>query len=283
MSSTTPSDLAPVPPGLWDPHRTARLGPYIGDVWKRRSYMRFVASSELRARQVDTVLGNLWHLLNPALSIATYYLVFGLLLGIDRGVDNFILFLAVGVFVFGFTQRTTVSGATSITGNVGLVKAIRFPRAVLPVTSSITEAFTAIPTFAVMFAVAFLTGQTPRWQWVVVPVVFVVQFLFNTGAALVAARLTVHLRDTTQVLPLLFRLLFFGSGVIFSVEAYATGANKWFFILNPMYCFVSLMRWCVLDEVIPLSVIISTGVWTIALLVIGFLWFKAGEEIYARD
>ena len=73
------------------------------------------------------MLGNLWHLLNPALSIAIYYVIFGLLLDTTRGVDNFILFITIGIFVFQYTQRATTQGATSITQNLGLLKAIRFP------------------------------------------------------------------------------------------------------------------------------------------------------------
>lgn len=283
MSSPTTTHVVDPPPELWDPHRTARLGPYLEAVWRRRAYMRYVASSELRARQVDTFLGNIWHLLNPILSIGVYYLIFGLLLQTDRGVDNFILYLSVGVFMFGFTQRTTQSGASSITGNLGLIRAIRFPRAVLPITTSITEALTSVSMIVVMFGVAFATGELPRWQWAVLPAVFVVQFMFNTGAALVAARLTVHVRDTTQVLPFLFRMLFYGSGVVFNVSSYASGSHELWFILNPVYCFLTLSRWCVVGEDVRVSILVSTAGWTIGLLVFGFLWFRAGEELYARD
>lgn len=283
MPSAATTDVVEPSEGLWDPHRTARLGPYLRAVWRRRAYMRYVASSELRARQVDTFLGNLWHLLNPVLSIGVYFLIFGLLLETDRGVDNFILYLSIGVFMFGFTQRATQSGASSITGNMGLIKAIRFPRAILPITTSITEAFTSISMLGVMFAVALGTGEPPRWQWAVVPVVFAVQFLFNTGAALVAARLTVHVRDTTQVLPFLFRMLFYASGVVFSVSSYASGSYELWFVLNPVYCFLTLSRWCVIGEPVSAGILISTSVWTVGLLVLGFLWFRAGEELYARE
>ena len=283
MSSATLSDLREVSTDLWDPHLTARTGPYLRALWKRRAYMRFVARSALRERQVNTVLGNVWHLLNPALSVAVYYLVFGVLLETNRGVDNFILYLSVGVFMFGFTQRATQSGASSITGNLGLVKAVRFPRAVLPITTSITEALSSLSSMVVLFGVAAITGEAPRWQWAVLPVVFAVQFVFNTGAALVAARMTVHVRDTTQILPFLFRMLFYGSGVVFSVSEYASGSHELWFILNPMYCFLTLSRWCVLGEVVQPAVILSAAVWTVLLLTAGFAWFKAGEELYARD
>ena len=103
-----------------DINESAKLSRYTLGLWRRRSYIWYVATSELRSQQIDTVLGNLWHLLNPALSIAIYYLIFGLLLQTTRGVDNFILFLTIGLFVFQFTQRSTISGATSIGKNLGL-------------------------------------------------------------------------------------------------------------------------------------------------------------------
>lgn len=87
--------------GLRDAHESSRLGPYLRDVWARRSYIAYVAKSELKRRQVNDVLGNIWHLLNPLLQIGVYFIIFGLLLDVgERSTDNFILFLTVGLFVY---------------------------------------------------------------------------------------------------------------------------------------------------------------------------------------
>ncbi len=86
--------------------------------------------------QQDTLLGNLWHLGNPLLSVAVYYLIFGVVLGVTRGIDNYILWLSIGVFAFGLTTSTVLGGATSIASNKGLIRSIRFPRALLTVSVS---------------------------------------------------------------------------------------------------------------------------------------------------
>ncbi len=268
---------------LADVHDAARLRPYLADLWSRRAYISYVSASELRSRQVNTVLGNLWHLLNPILTIAVYFLIFGLLLDTTRGVDNYLLFLTTGVFIFAATQKATIAGAKSIVGNAGLIKSIKFPRALLPVTSTLTETLASLPTFALLFVVAFLTGEPPHWQWLMFPAVVLLQVLFNLGTAFVAARATTHFRDTTQILPFVFRLLLYASGVIFSAEAYADSEWWFLFVLNPMYCFVELGRWSVLGDPTPGSVLASAVIWTAVTLVIGFLWFRAAEERYARD
>ena len=91
-----------VQPELKDVHEQSQLSSYLSGVWARRQYVWYQAASDLRGRQINTALGNLWHLLNPLLTVGTFYLVFGLVLGTDRGVDNFLLFLTVGIFFFQF-------------------------------------------------------------------------------------------------------------------------------------------------------------------------------------
>jgi teichoic acid transport system permease protein len=279
MSTTS---VAPAYSELEDVNASTRVVPYLGGLWRRKSYIAYVSASELRSQQINTVLGNLWHLLNPALSIAVYYVIFGLLLDTTRGVDNFILFLTVGIFVFQFIQRSTISGAKSIVGNVGLMRSIKFPRALLPVTSTLTEIMSAVPTFCVVFVVALLTGQNPIWEWMLFPVVIAAATLFNLGAALFAARLTTQFQDTTQILPFVFRLLLYASGVIFSAEAYAHSSWSWLFTVNPVYCYITIARWTVMGGDISSNVIASAAIWTVLAPLIGFVWFRAAEERYGR-
>ena len=268
-----------------DAHEAERIRPYLRDLWSRRSYIWYVATNELKNRQVTTVLGNLWHLLNPALTIGVYYLIFGLLLKTTRGVDNFNLFITIGLFLFQYTQKATIDGASSIVNNSGLIKAIRFPRALLPVTSTVTETLSLTTAVGVTYFVAIVTGEHLAWRWLLLPAVLAVMFVFNLGAAMLAARLTTHFRDTTQILPFIFRLLLYASGVIFSVDAYTTDnpALRWLFAFNPLYCYVTVGRWCLMGGGLDGVLVVSSLVWSVVMLVVGFLWFRAAEERYARD
>lgn len=270
---------------LRDPHRSVGFARYLGEVRDRRQYIHYVALQELRSRQATNVLGNLWHLLNPVLAIGVYYVVFGLLLKVDRGVDDFLLFLTVGLFVFQFTQKVTIEGAKSIIANAGLLKAIRFPRAILPISSTYAEFIAALPTFALMFLILLSGGQAPQASWLLFPLVIACQLAFNLGSALIAARLTTHFRDTTQILPFFFRLLLYGSGVIYSVDAYVQDnpSVKLLFVLNPMYCYLTIARWTIFGGSLDGAVILSAAIWTVGILIVGFVWFRAGEERYARD
>ena len=122
---------------------------------------------------------------------------------------------------------------------------------------------------------------------------------------MVAARLTTHFADTTQILPFVFRLALYLSGVIFSVDAYVEDnplANT-LFTLNPYYCFISLARWSIMAGNLQTDLLasaIGTPVtdqrptdrpmgsllgppMNAVELVGGFAWFRAAEDRYARD
>ena len=273
-------------PPLRNAHASQKLSIYLRELVERRSYVWHVATNELRHRQITNVLGNLWHLLNPALTIGVYYLVFGLLLDTNRGVDKFFLFLTVGLMIFTFTQKATIDGAKSIVTNKGIVKAVRFPRALLPISSTTTELLATMPNLIVMFVVALLSGVLPSIRWLALVPVIGLQMIFTLGLAMIAARLSTHFVDTIQILPFIFRLLLYGSGVIFSVEAYVSSDQtlvRAFFTANPMYCFITLARWAVIGGDFQPELAAIASIWAAVVLVGGFLWFRAGEEGYARD
>ena len=269
--------------GLRDVHIPSGLRPYVAAMWSRRSYVWYVARSTLREKQMNSVLGNIWHLLNPLLQIAVYYVIFGVVLEVDRGVDNFITFLAIGTLAFTFCQRSTLSGAGSIVKNLGLIRAVEFPRAVLPFTSTLTETLSMLPSFLVIGVVAVVTGETPSPRWLLLIPVMGLLAIFNLGAALYAARATSVVRDVQQMLPFVFRILLYASGVLFSAAEYAEGSYRWFFTLNPVYAFLTVARWTILGSDVSPSLLLSAGIWTVVVTVTGFLWFRAGEASYGRS
>lgn len=258
-------------------------GQYASALWAYRNLATLLPVEELRAQHFTTVLGNVWHLLNPLLLVAVYFLVFGVVLDGRGGVDNFLAFLTVGVFMFHFTQKSVTSASRSLASNSGLVQTLVFPRAILPLSSVLAQALALIPSIIVMLSIIALTGARPSLTWFLIIGVAAFQLLFNVGSAFIAARLTHRFRDVEQVLPYVFRLLFYGSGVLYSVDYYV--GDVWWrllFDLNPLYGFVSLARWVVLGEPLNGLLLGSTLGWTLLIFVGGGWFFIRGEQEYGR-
>ncbi len=256
---------------------TART--YLREAWRRREFAIVVPAQDLRAQNMDTTLGQLWHLVNPALLVGVYFLVFGVIIDTRRGVDNFLGFLIVGVVLFHLTQRVTLEASTSITQNMGLIRSIQFPRILLPAASVNGQTAAFVPALALAILAVLATGELPTLRWLVLPAVLAAQFAFNFGTALLVARIGTTLPDLRQILPHLFRLLFYGSGVIFSVDAFVQNAAwRRAFALNPLYDVITCARWCLLGEPVDPWVVAGLVTWCIVMPAIGFWVFHRSEQ-----
>ena len=252
---------------------------YLREAWRRREFAIVVPAQDLRAQNMDTALGQLWHLVNPALLVGVYFLIFGVVLDARGGVRNYLGFLIIGVVLFHFTQRVVQEAAVSITQNLGLIRSIQFPRILLPAATANGQTIAFAPALGLMLASVLLTGERPSARWMLLAVVLAGQVLFNFGAALIAARVGATVRDLRQILPHLFRLLLYGSGVIFSVEAFIH-SEAWLraFALNPLYALLTCARWCLLGGTVDAWVVWSLVAWCTLLPAAGFVVFHRSER-----
>lgn len=252
---------------------------YLRDVWRRREFAIVIPAQDLRAQNMDNVLGQLWHLVNPALLVGVYFVVFGVVLNTDRGVDNFFAFLVIGVVLFHLTQRVAQDASVAISRNQGLIRSVQFPRILLPISAVNGQTIAFLPALVVAAVAVLVTGERPTLRWLALLAVIAAQYLFNLGMAFIVARVGASIRDLRDLIPHLFRLLFYGSGVIFSVEAFVS-STKWkqAFSLNPVYDILSCARWCLLGMPVEPEVVAGTVAWAIVLPVAGFIAFRRSEN-----
>ncbi len=268
-------------------HARLPLGEYLRAMWARRDFVVAMPMEEVRSTHQNTLLGNIWHLGNPLLTVGVYYLVFGVLLSVDRHIDNYILWLMVGVFAFGLTQKTVLGGATAISANQGLMRAIRFPRALLPISITISRLLTFGFELAVLAAVNLATGEGINLRWLALPAVLALHTALNLGGAFFAARLNDSFRDVQQIIPFVFRLLMYVSGVMFPLETYLSGDRvpdivRTLINLNPMVAVLELYRWVFLGMTVELDRLAWLIVGTMITLVAGFIFFRGNESRYGR-
>lgn len=261
------------------------LGAYIRSLWSRRYFIGVLATSRAYARNQNTYLGQLWALLNPLLWAGVYLFVFGVLLDTSRGVDNFIGFLVIGVFMFRFTSSSVTAGAKAITSNLALVRSLHFPRALLPMSIVLAELATLVPAVLVLCVIVLITGEPLTWSWLLFPVAVIVQWIFNTGFSFILARLVAQARDLLNVLPFVLRGLMYTSGVFFSIDHYVgTGVLGSVLAYQPVAVYLTLARSCLLQDFPPDPLVWGFGVgWALLFAVGGFLFFWRAEEKYGRD
>lgn len=262
-----------------------RTRDYLRALWDRREFAMEIPRAELQAQHRHTALGGFWHLLDPLISVGIWWLLFGVILNVTRGVDNVVGFLAVGVFAWHFTMRSIKQGARAITSNESLLRSISFPRAILPLSVVLAELISLGYALIAMFVMVVITGEEPSWTWLLVFPMFLIQFFFNVGFALFFARLANHLRDVVQLVPYGLRVWGMLSGVFYPVVRRLADYPALLAVMkvNPAYLIMELPRRAILDNTAPTAVEWLTLIaWSFGMFVIGFLFFLRKENEYGR-
>ncbi|HUC21758.1 MAG TPA: ABC transporter permease [Streptosporangiaceae bacterium] len=194
------------------------VGVYVTELWRRRHFVMAFATARNIAMYTEAKLGQIWQVLTPLLNAGVYFLIFGLLLDINRGIPNYLAFLVTGVFVFNFTQRAFITTSSVITESLPLIRALQFPRAALPLAYVMVELEQMALAMAVLVVIVLASGEPITWYWLLVIPALLLQTVFNIGIGLFAARLGSQVNDFSQLLPFLMRTWLYLSGVLFSIQ-----------------------------------------------------------------
>lgn len=263
-----------------------RLGKYLMDLIARRHFIVADARSRAFAPNRDMWLGRAWLIIRPLLDAAMYGLIFGLMLKTNRGIENFIGYLVLGITFFGLMTGLMNQGSGFIRSQRSFISAFRFPRAALVISAALRNIYDAIPTMAVgvLMALALQWGEplSPTIP-LVIPLVAIIG-LFGTGLFFLVAWITAWIPDTKYFVSLFSRAWFFVSGVFFSIERFVDHPTILkIMVANPAYQYLTAIRGVVMYGTAP-----SIGEWGTMLaigvgtFVVGFICFWSSEAKYTN-
>jgi len=275
--------------GLSAAGRLPSLPEYSRQLWSYRHFIAAFASAKVSAALGSTRLGMVWQVLTPLINAAVYYVIFGVLINTKHGVHDFISYLCIGVFIFGFTQSTVQAGVQAVTGNLSLIRALHFPRAALPISITLVEMRNMIASMVVLAAIVLFRGEPLNWQWLLLVPALLLQSIFNGGLALFVSRLGAKIHDIRQLIPFIMRIWLYGSAVIYPVTNFTSKLHGWKLFLveaNPLLIFIELMRHALMENVTlagsPMRLWTGAVVWTVVVGLGGYVYFWRGEKGYGR-
>lgn len=273
--------------GLQPVGRRPPLRTYALRLWDRRHFIYADSHARVTSGTRQLVLGNAWLVMKPLLDAAVYLVIFGWLLQTNRGIDNFIGYLIIGVFMFGFTARCLNAGASSVAAGRNLIRSFSFPRASLPIATVLRETLHTIPGFVSMMVLVVVLPPHAEvtWRWLLFPLVVALQIVFNLGVAMLAARLVAKVRDLTNLISFFTRFWLYGSAVFFSYDRFVEHPVILEIMkVNPMFQVLDISRDLLLYGETPAARSwLVLGAWSVGVLVVGFVVFWRGEESYGRD
>ena len=190
------------------------------DIWARRRLIGYMVRAEVKKKGTDTVLGNVWWVLDPLITMLVYVLVMTVIF--QRSTPDFPLFLLAAMVPFKWFTATIGNSTGAVTGHERLIKQILFPKVILPVTEALSQIVSflfGMLVLGVVLLVAYTDHLTINVLWV--PVIALVQFTFVIGFTFLVSSVTVFYRDVGIVIGHLMKLLFWVSPILWSFHAAA--------------------------------------------------------------
>ena len=246
---------------------------YYEKAVKYRFLLEQLVSRDFKTRYKRSVLGVLWSMLNPLLTMSVQYLIFANLFRWD--IDNYAVYLLIGTVTFNFFQEATQGALVSVTGGASLITKVYVPTYVFPVSKVLSACINWCFSTLALLLIVVIQGIPFNLFYVVLPFAYLTLILFSCGIGMILAALMVYFRDVQFLYNVLIVLWMYMTPLFYPVSIIP---EKWMaaYSLNPMYQYVTFFRTVMLDGAMP-----SAGQFGFCLgyavlaMVLGFFVFRS--------
>lgn len=199
----------------------------------------FSTYAELRAERARSYLGLIWWILEPAMNMAVYYLVFAVILRSTQA--DYVSFLLVGLTLWQWFKSSVSHGGYAIWQQLPLIRQVRLPAQVFPSVQLLADTVKFVFILALLLAILWSTGHGPNAAYLALIPVLLVELLFAAGAAYCVAAIVPLLPDLRFVIEQVLQIMMFLSGVVFALDVVPEPLRRWF-ALNPMAVLIDAGR-----------------------------------------
>lgn len=229
------------------------MGRILG-LYRHRALIVSFVKRDLLARYKGSTVGLFWSVIHPLIMLVLYTFVFSTLLkvrvGISEGTEQFAVYLFCGLlpwnaFAEGLNRSTGV-----ILEHSNLIKRAIFPSEILPVYPVIVGIVNELIGFAILLAALLLAGHRITVVMLLLPAIFLLQFVMTTGLAWIIAGATVFIRDLGQMVGVMLTLGVFLTPIFYPPSVVPPGM-RFLLAVNPMYALVEAYRSLILRGQLP--------------------------------
>ena len=203
---------------------------------------------DFKKKYKRTVLGMLWSVLSPLLTLLVMRLVFTQFFG--RNTPHYTTYLFCGNLIFSFFMESTSQGMSSLMGNAGIFTKVNVPKYLFLLSKNVQCLLNFGLTLCVFVLFCVLDNITFTWRWVMLLYPVCLLVCFNIGVGMILSALYVFFRDIQYLWSVFTRLLMYMSAIFYTIDRYSPDVQN-VFLLNPVYLFIRYFRKIVIEMTIP--------------------------------
>jgi lipopolysaccharide transport system permease protein len=243
---------------------------YWLDLWRYRELFRVLAWRDLSVRYKQTVIGVLWALIRPFLTMVIFTVIFGRIAKLPTdGNAPYALMVFAGILPWTFFSTGLSEASNSLVNNSSLISKVYFPRLIVPTATIVVAFVDFLIGFCILLVLMGWYRFLPDWRIMVLPIFALLAFFATVGPALWITALNVKYRDFRYVIPFIVQLGLYVSPVGFSSSVVP---EQWrlLYSLNPMVGVIDGFRWCILRGQVEIYL---PGLLASVTVIAFFLWF----------
>lgn len=255
--------------------------PRVVEAWNYRELLLFLAWRDVAVRYKQTALGVSWAVLQPALTMAIFALIFGRLVGVPSDGVPYPLFAFCGLLPWQLFSFALGASANSLVANERLVTKVYFPRIVLPLASVMAGLVDFAIAFVVLLGLLYYYGVALTATVLALPVFVLMTTVAAMSVGILLSALNVQFRDVKHALPFLTQIWMLATPIAYPTSLFP---EKWrpLFALNPMVGVVEGFRWCLLGRAEPTGAVLAVSTVILLLgLVLSVSYFLSVERGFA--
>ncbi len=246
------------------------------ELWAFRFALSKLITNNLRSRYRGSLLGFLWSLLNPLMSMLVITCIFALIFNCE--VRQFAPHIFSALLPWAFISTSLEKGAASLVASENMLKTIYTPKVMFPLVYIGTEACNFLFCVVAFFIIGLFLGFQPSLAIVMLPLAVAITGMFCLGLTMVLSVATVYFRDLSHILNILLSLMFYMLPILYPVTKIPE-AYRWIIYYNPFYCFISLYQSILRDGIFPSgSQLIAAFSLAILSLAVGLFVLKTKEN-----
>ena len=247
----------------------------INSLKKYRFLLNQLISRDFKVKYKRSVLGILWSLLYPVLTMCVMAIVFSNVFKFSTPGVSYLVYLQTGLVMFNYFSEATNLSMSSVVANFSLINKVYMPKWIFPLSKCLFAGINFLLTLIPLYAVIILTGTEITWLHIFLPYAVVCLFMFTLGVGLILSTIAVFLRDIYYIYGVVIMFMMYLTPIMYDIKM----LDSWMvpiLKLNPMYNFINFSRMIIIYRQIP-----SLSSWA-ACFISGFVILVFGVILFRR-
>ena len=258
----------------------------LGEVWKYRDLLLLFVKRDFAAQYKQTVLGPVWHLIQPIFTTAVFLLVFHSIANIDTDGIHAIPFYMSGIAIWNYFSSCLTGTSNTFVANAGIFGKVYFPRLVIPLSTVLSNIIKFAIQFGLLLIVMIYFGVKEQSfnfssSWLLIPVLVIMMAGMGLGLGIIISSLTTKYRDFAVLIGFAVQLLMYATPVAYPLSYIKGKSYEWLITANPLTPIVEAFRYALFGKgSFDILHLIYSGIFILFALLVGTVIFNRVERSF---